>query len=345
MIKKIIIAGWVCLFAASLHAQRKLNINLNQKDDTQVSPIVREKVEEYAAKINNIIQEEKRKMDLELQLLAEKKLLAETADREKAAIADRYSEKIDQRIEALGFDLDDVIQKQVRYSLLNTDAASNEELKAQLLKKFRPTRNLTGYASYGVMVLTNEEPDNTLDSNIGYNSNLEFGFKFNYQLSRTSPWSVISGLGFSWRTVRLDNDKYFTKTEQSGVAIADYTGNQRKNKLRTGYLMVPFGFQYNFSKLRSAGMDIRYRRYDDSFRVGANIYGGVRMSTNNIVRGSGPSFRSRENYYVNPFIYGAQVTFSYKDISLFVRRDFSNYFEKGYFPDDKALVVGIGIGL
>ena len=115
MIKKIIIAGWVCLFAASLHAQRKLNINLNQKDDTQVSPIVREKVEEYAAKINNIIQEEKRKMDLELQLLAEKKLPAETADREKAAIADRYSEKIDQRIEALGFDLDDDIGKRFNH--------------------------------------------------------------------------------------------------------------------------------------------------------------------------------------------------------------------------------------
>ncbi|WP_228453259.1 hypothetical protein [Chryseobacterium sp. CH1] len=61
------------------------------------------------------------------------------------------------------------------------------------------------------MTLTNSAPDNLLDKNLGYANNLEFGLKLNYQLSRTSPWAIISGLGFSWRTVRADNNMMFIR--------------------------------------------------------------------------------------------------------------------------------------
>lgn len=337
--------GVLCLFTSFIFAQKRLTINLNSKENTEVSPIVKEKVEEYAAKINLLIQEEKKMMETELQDLSTRNLDKNEFDKQKAMIADRYSAKIDQRIEALGFDLDAVIQKQVRYSLLNSDVTSDEELKTKLLKKFRATNELTGYFSYGIMMLTNDLPDNNLDKNIGYNSNLEFGLKYNYQFSRTSPWGFISGIGFSWRTVRLDNNKYFTKDSNSNVYVSDYVGNIDKNKLRTGYIIVPIGFQYNFSKMKNVGMDIQYRNYSRGFRVAANIYGGIKMSTNNIVRGDGESFRNRENYQVNPFIYGGQLTFSYNGLSLFVKKDFSNFFEKGNYKNDKALVIGLALGL
>lgn len=345
MIKKLIIMGIVCLVSTSSYAQKKLNINLSSKKDTEVSPIVKEKVEEYAAKINAIIQEEKKLMGEELEVLKSRNLDTADFNREKAQIADRYSEKMDKRIEDLGFDLDDVIQKQVRYSLLNTDVNSNEELKEKLLKKFRPTRNLTGYFSYGVMTLTNNLPDNELDKNIGYANNLEFGLKLNYQLSRTSPWAITSGLGFSWRTIRMDNNMLFTKSPDYGVALEQYNGNLSKNKLRTGYIMVPLGLQYNFSKLKNAGMDIQYRNYYRGFKVGANVYGGVKMTTNNIVKGDEGEIRNKGNYQVNPFVYGAQLTFSYNSFSVFVKKDFSNFFKNSYFKNDKALVFGISIGI
>ena len=67
------------------------------------------------------------------------------------------------RIEELGFDLDDVIQKQVRYSLLNTDVTSKEELKEKLLKNSVPAEAFTGYFSYGIMTLTNSAQDNVPD--------------------------------------------------------------------------------------------------------------------------------------------------------------------------------------
>ncbi|AZA55858.1 porin family protein [Chryseobacterium shandongense] len=344
MIKKFIMVGCVCLFSTSFYAQKTLKINLNSKKETEVSPIVKEKVEEYAAKINTIIQEEKKLMEADLLVLQSKNLDKTTFDKEKAQIADHYSEKIDQRIEELGFDLDNVIEKQVRYSLLNTDVTSNEELKAKLLKKFRPARSFTGYFSYGIMALTNDLPDNELDKNLGYSSNLEFGLKLHYQFSRTSPWALTSGLGFSWRTLRTDNNMVFAKGADNGVYLENYSGSLDKNKLRTGYIVVPLGIQYNFSKVKDAGMDIKYRNCYEGFKVGANIYGGVQMSTNNIIKGNEAELRQRGNYQVNPFVYGAQFTVSYDNISLFVKKDFSNYFKDSYFKNDKALVFGVSIG-
>ncbi|MBK1894954.1 outer membrane beta-barrel protein [Chryseobacterium paridis] len=342
MIKKFILIGFVCLFSASAYAQKTPAFNLPSKEETEVSPMVKEKVEEYATKINIIIQEEKKLMETELLDLQSKGLDKAEFNKRKAEIADRFSEKIDQRIEALGFDLDEVIQKQVRYSLLNSDVMSKEELKAKLLKKFRATKSVSGYISYGAMALTNNLSDNELDKNLGYSNNLEFGLKFNYQLSRTSPWGIISGIGFSWRTIRLDNNMIFAKGgNNSNVHLEKLAGDVEKSKLRTGYIIVPLGVQYNFSKLKSAGMDIQYRDYNKGFKVGANVYGGVRMSSNNIISADDVNSRNRGNYQVNPLIYGAQLTLSYNDYSIFVKKDFSNFFKDDTFKNDKALVFGV----
>jgi hypothetical protein len=344
MIKKIILMGFVCLLSGTVYSQRNLNkLNLQPKEDTEVSPIVKEKVDEYAKKIDAIIQEEKKLMEAELLILQAKNLDKIEFDKQKSIIADQFSEKIDQRIEELGFDLDTVIQKQVRYSLLNSDVTSNEELKAKLLKKFRPTKNFAGYISYGIMNLTNNKPDNSLDKNLGYAGNFEFGLKFNYQFGRTSPWGLISGIGFSWRTLNIDNNMFFMKDINADVFLANYDKNLSKSKLRTGYIIVPLGLQYNFSKVKNAGMDIQYRDYNNGFKIGANVYGGVKMATNNIIKGDGISDRRRENYQVNPFIYGGQFTVSYDDFSIFVKKDFGNFFKDNKFENDKALVFGVAL--
>ncbi|WP_345991398.1 outer membrane beta-barrel protein [Chryseobacterium sp. Chry.R1] len=343
MIKKFILIGFVCLFSATAYAQKKPTFNLPSKEESDVSPMVKEKVEEYATEINTIIQEEKKLMEAELLDLQSKGLEKNEFNKQKADIADRFSEKIDQRIRDLGFDLDMVIQKQVRYSLLNTDVTSKEELRVKLLKKFRPTRSLDGYFSYGVMTLTNNLSDNDLDKHMGYSNNLEFGFKFNYQFSRTSPWGLISGVGFSWRTLRLDDNMIFAKDANSNVHLQKYQGSIDKSKLRTGYIMIPLGLQYNFSKLKSAGMDIQYRDYNKGFKVGANVYGGIKMSSNNIFKGDGFDSRDRANYQVNPFVYGGQVTLSYNDFSIFVKKDFSNFFKDDTFKNDKALIFGVAL--
>jgi len=343
MIKKFIMMGFVCLLSVSVYAQKKPVLNLQPKEDNEVSPIVKEKVDDYARKIDAIIREEKKMMEAELLELQAKNQDKADFDKQKALVAEKYSEKIDQRIEALGFDMDAMIQKQVRFSLLNSDITSNEELKQKLLKKFRPTKDLSPYISYGIMNLTNDKPDNALDNNLRYAGNFEFGFKFNYQFGRTSPLGLISGIGFSWRTLSIDNNMFVAKGTDSNVYLANYDKGLSKSKLRTGYIIVPLGLQYNFSRLKNAGMDVQYLDYSEGFRIGANIYGGVKMSTNNIMKGDGISYRDRSDYQVSPFIYGGQFTVSYNDFSIFVKKDFGNFFRNGNFENDKALVFGVAL--
>ncbi len=347
MIKKLIIAGVLCLVSVPLFGQYSLSWNLNSKEDNAVSPIVKEKIDEYARKVNSIIQNQKTIMESELTAARAKADADGTSasdwEKQKSEIADKNSLLIDQKIHELGFDIDEITQKQVRYSLLNTDAKSEEELKKTLARKYRATKSVNGYISWGIMGLTNNLPNNDLDNNKAFSNNFEFGMKFNYQFNQKSPWAFISGFGFSWRTLRLQNDKYFAKDANSNIFLAQSDVNLEKSKLRTGYFMVPIGFQYNFSKLKTVG-DIQYRPYYDGFKVSANVYGGVKLSSNNIVKGDDVKFRTRENFDVNPFVYGAQVSLSYGQISLFVKKDFSNFFKDNHFNNDKMLQFGVAWG-
>lgn len=344
MIKKIIIAGALCFVTAQIQAQVNLKINLPQKESTSVSPIVKEKIETYANEINSIIQAEKAKMEVEINAvnatLQAGSISESEANTQKAAIADRYSAAIDDKISALGFDLDDVVSKQVRYSLLNEDANSEKELKEKLIKRYKPARSVTSYISYGAMML-DESNVEALDQHKGFANNLEIGFKLNYQFSQTSPWALTSGLGFSWRTIRMEDNYYFTKVNTGETVLAQDAKNLDKSKLRTGYIMIPLGLQYNFSKIKTVADDISYRPYYKGWKLGANMYGGVRMGTNNIVKGDQMNFRNKEDYHVNPFVYGAQLTLGYDSWSLFVKRDFSDYFKNNNFNNTKMVQVGL----
>ena len=344
MIKKIIVAGALCLIVAKTNAQINLKINIPQKETTSVSPIVKEKIDTYANEINTIIQAEKVKMEVEIEAVNAKvnegKLSQTEGSQQKAAIADRYSAAIDDKITALGFDLDDVVSKQVRYSLLNVDANSEKELKEKLIKRYKAARSITSYISYGAMIL-DKSSNESLENHKGFANNLEVGLKLNYQFSQSSPWALTSGIALSWRTLRMQDNYYFTNVNTGGTIVAQEAKNLDKSKLRTGYIMIPLGFQYNFSELKTIAEDITYRPYYKGLKLGANVYGGVRMGTNNIVKGDEMNFRNKAFYDVAPFVYGAQVTLGYNSWSLFVKRDFNDYFKNDNFNNAKMLQFGL----
>jgi len=210
-----------------------------------------------------------------------------------------------------------------------------------LIKKYKATRSVNLYLAYGAMTFSNDQPKNLVDLHKGYSNNLEFGMKFNYQLSAQSPWAIISGFGFSWRTLRLEDDYMFTKNEAREVIVTQSAVDLDKSKLRTGYIMVPLGLQFNFSPLKTVGENIKYRNYYKGAKLGANVYGGVRMSSNNIIKGEHTNTRKRDNYGVNPYVYGAQITLGYNNWNLFVKKDFSNYFDNAQFNNTKMLQFGI----
>ena len=62
MIKKLIVAGFLCLSATSLYAQ-KFTFDLNDKNNEKISPIVKDRISEFTLVIRQIVQEEKTAME------------------------------------------------------------------------------------------------------------------------------------------------------------------------------------------------------------------------------------------------------------------------------------------
>lgn len=350
MIKKFIVIGIACLLYNNVQAQ-KISIDLNNDKiyEEKVSPKVRTQIEDFSAEIKKIVGEEKYKMDEEIKevdkALANNDVDTKTADAMKKDISQSYANKINARIQELGFDLDNVIKKQVEYSILDSSDVISEKSIDELKKKYQPVNEMHGYVSWGVMSLADDD-NQKLNNHLGFSSNLEFGLAYHRQFSRTSPFSLLSGVILSWRTLRFDDDYMIDRNENGQVDLVQYDRNLDKSKLRATYIMVPLGLKYSITgKLKSVGSDLQYRNINSGLSVGANIYGGVKISNNNIVKGDGISSREKgTNYNVNPFVYGAQFTLSLNSVNLFVRQDLSPYFKDNTFDERKMLQFGINFG-
>ena len=126
MMKNYIVLGFVCLFSSALFGQQiRIDFNEDNKVDERISPLVKEKVNQYALEVRQVVIEEKLAMEKEVSQVNEdlsaNLLNEEEANNLKADIALRFSERINQKIESLNFNLDEVTKQQVQYSIMNTD--------------------------------------------------------------------------------------------------------------------------------------------------------------------------------------------------------------------------------
>lgn len=349
--KKIIVAGILCLMGMASFGQKfSLDFNQNSYANEPVSPVVKEKIESYALEISKIIIEEKISMNDEIseinKQITEGVIAESDADAKKSEISQKYSDRINERIESLEFDLDEITKKQVEYTILNTDVDKlSKEKKFQTLEqKYKAKNEIVGYLSYGVMHFADGD-DESLNKHLGYSSGIDFGLLYHKQFNRTSPWEFITGAYFSWRTLRFDDDYMISRSDDGEVSLVQYDKNLEKSKLRSTYVMVPVGLKFNISKLKKITDDFSYRNVNKGIGIGANVYGGFRISKNNIVKGDEISLREKgTNYNLTPFVYGAQVTLSIDNINFFVRQDLSPYFKDNTFDDRKMLQFGINFG-
>lgn len=345
MIKKLIVAGLVCLSATSLYAQ-KFTFDLNDKNDEKISPIVRDRISEFTLVIRQIVQEEKGAMEKKIiavdKELAEGKLTASEATARKEEIANVYSETINDRIQEVNFNLDDIIKQQVAFSIMNGDPVT-PKTKQDVTKRYRIVNQINGYGSFGYMAFTGKK-DEELNQHEKFSSNLTAGMIYERQLSLTSPLNFLTGALFSWRTYRLDDDMRFNRDENGNIGVIKSEKSLDKSKLRSAYFMVPVGFKYNFSKVKNITEDFAYRPQAKHY-IAAYVYGGTLLSSNNIYKGDGVRNKQRGNYNVKNFIYGAEVTIGLGLIDVFVRKDFNTYFKDNTFDNRKMIQFGINLGL
>lgn len=346
MIKKLIVAGLLCLSATAIHAQ-KFSFDLNEKNNEKISPIVRDRINEFTLLIRQIVREEKSSMEKKItevdKELNDGKINASEATAKKEAIANVYSNTINDRIEEVNFNLDDIIKQQVAFSIMNGEDPVTPKTAEDVKKRYKITNQINGYASFGYMAFTGKDNEE-LNKHEKFSSNLTLGLMYERQLSLTSPINFLTGALFSWRTYRLDDDRMFNRDTDGNVGLVQSDKSLDKSKLRSAYFMVPVGFKYNFSKVKKVTEDFNYRPQGKYF-IAAYAYGGTLLSSNNIVKGSGVRSKQRGNYNVNNFVYGAEVTVGLGFFDLFVRKDFNNYFKDNTLDNRKMIQFGINVGL
>lgn len=346
-----IVAGMLCMLGIASFGQKiSFDFNENSSKNDPVSPIVKEKIESYALEISKIVIDEKLLMNEEIasvnKEITDGTISGAEGDDKKAEISQRYSEKINQRIDSLEFDLDEITKKQVEYTILNTDVdkLTKDKIQESINRKYKPKNEIVGFLSYGVMHFADGD-DESLNKHLGYGSGIDFGLLYHKQFNRTSPFTFITGAYFSWRTMRFDDDYMINRSEDGNVSLVQYDKNLEKSKLRSTYIMVPVGIKYSITPLKKVNDEISYRNVDKGIGIGVNIYGGFRINKNNIVKGEDISIREKgTNYNLNNFVYGAQATLSIDNINFFVRQDLSSYFKDNTFDDRKMLQFGINFG-
>lgn len=244
----------------------------------------------------------------------------------------------------MNFNLDEITKQQVQYTILNTDLEELKKEQEPKKKKYAAINQVTGFLSYGMIALADDD-NQKLNDHLGYSSGIDFGLVYHRQLSRTSPLTFQSGLYLSWRTLRFEDDYFMYRNENGEVDLVQYDKNLDKSKLRATYLMVPIGLKYHFSKLNTDEDGETYRKINSGFGIGLNLYGGVKISQNNIVKGEDINWRHRKtDLNLNQFAYGAQLNVEINSWNLFVRQELSPYFKKGSFDDRKMLQFGINFG-
>lgn len=349
MMKKFIILGMLCFVGTQMQAQ-KITWNFNEETevDEPVSPVVKEKIEEYAVEIRQIVIDGKLAMQAEVEKVDEDLknavITKSEADNLKADISMRFAETINENIAKLNFDLDEITKNQVQYAILNTDLDALKKKQSDTKEwKYKAQNEITGYLAYGMIDLPKGNNE-MLNNHLGYSSGIDFGLMYHKQFTETSPFVFLTGAYFSWRTIRFDDNYYINRHTDGVVDLVHAEGNLDKSKLRSTYIMVPVGVKYSFSSLKTKNEE-SYRNPDGGFALAANVYGGFRISTNNIVEGGELDFRDKKsNYELNNFAYGGQLTLSVMGWNFFVRQEFSPVFKDGTFDDRKMLQFGINLG-
>lgn len=157
------------------------------------------------------------------------------------------------------------------------------------------------------------------------------------QLGKSNFW-FLTGLGLNWNNYRFANNVSLSNKDGRVTASFDTTSEIRyqKSKLTMSYLSVPLLFEYFTSKDKKKAFH---------FMAGALL--GLRIGSHTKqkyeLEGGTEKPKTYDNFYLNPFRYGARFAMGYGNFNLF-----ADYYLSPLFKDNKGpelYPVNVGITL
>ncbi|SDE05791.1 porin family protein [Riemerella columbipharyngis] len=328
----------------------------------------------YTQKIDSITMSEKSKMNKELDSLEHtakiQNLPKDSVFTIKHRIATKYKKNINEKISVQRTELDKLTKVRVKDIIMG----KNDTIKKKDISlviggwniSFKPqppkaTKDFTKYLSkdgweltYSFLNLVNTTgnlnpfPDN---------SQMRTGNSHSFQLTRywkkqvgsfSSPLFVRFGLGFRSDTYMPKRPMVFVE-DQNQIILKDFTlGSLKRSKFRNNYLVIPIELKYYLSPTYETFDGVRYIKPNKStFSISAGIYAGVKLRSIIKVKyyddnGKFKKYTNKVDNGVNPFLFGAKLGLSYKNLTFFIEKDFTPIFNKNaLIPNKNAVQIGV----
>lgn len=186
--------------------------------------------------------------------------------------------------------------------------------------------------------------DEPAEQNFWKSTQFEFGMGGKTRIG--SPYSKLYlkwGGEFSWHNFRLKGNNILVKQEnpaKAAVFTNDSLNNYAKSKFEIVYFNVPLMLQLDFSDVG----DI-----DEAFTLGVGGYLGVRLKARrrlefNDFEGSETKSEDVNDFYTNPFRYGAMAQIGWKSFKVTAKYDLSTYFEQNRDLNQNYQMASISVG-
>ncbi len=292
-----------------------------------------------AIKIESATKEEKLALKNEVEAvnieLEKNQITKEQADEKKAKLAEVRAKNIETRVAEVQKELNSLVQEKVDGKIAESDSSRTfifhfdpKKYKGYKNGESRTTSQFV--FAFGLNNLATNKAVANSDYRYWGSHFYEWGVTWNTRiLKNNNLLHAKYGMSLMYNNLRPTENRLFvengnqTNLEVSATHLSD-------SRFRNVYLVVPMHLEFDFSG-KTQKDDKTIFRTHQSFRVGLGGYVGGNIKSKQILcyedeNGNDVRQKSKGDYNVNDFIYGASAYIGYKSLSLYAKYDLSPLF-------------------
>jgi len=293
-----------------------------------------------ASKIESITKEEKEALKNEVETvnvqLDKKEITAEQADAKKIELANTRAKNIETRVALVQDELKDLVQEKVDGKIKEQDSSriwvfrfDNKKHKKKDIEGERRTTSQFVFA-FGLNNLVTDKALAHSDYRYWGSHFYEWGFTSNTRIFKNNNLLHAKyGLSLMYNNLRPTDNRYFKETgDQTTLETSDI--HLEDSRFRNVYVVLPAHLEFDFTK-KEIKDDKTIFRTHKSFRIGLGGYFGANIKSKQILKfedeeGNNVKQKTKGDFNVNDFIYGASAYIGYEEISLYAKYDLNPLF-------------------
>lgn len=320
----IYLTGFLCLFLTKIFAQETFE----------------SRTKAIASEIEIITKEEKKALKKEIEeiniQLQNGTITKEQADDKKIKLAEERAKNIEFKVAQVQQELKDLVQQKVDGKIKETDSSKTFSFhfdpKKHSKHKSGECRTTSQFVfAFGVNNLATNKSVANSDFRYWGSHFYEWGVTANTRIFKNyNLLHAKYGLSVMYNNLRPTDNRFFDETgNQTNLVTSSL--HLEDSRFRNVYLVAPLHLEFDFSGADKNGDKTVFKTHE-SVRVGLGGYFGANLKSKQILfyenaNGDDVKERTKGDYNVNDFIYGASAYIGYKTISLYAKYDLSPMFK------------------